>query len=812
VTTRRFPVDRAGPADGTLVLLHPPAVVRPPARSVGVLAWVRQWLWGVPLAVAAAGVPVYVTSASAQVRAATFLVVAVTAFASIVTGVTLHRPVGPVFWWLMATCAALFVVGALLRPWAVAHQGWAAATADVFTVLGYLACVAGLLGISGRHTRANTFALLDVLVATAGAGSAVVVFFVLPALSIPGRPAWVSVLAGLYPLLDLVVFLVVLQLAFTTAGGTGSLRALAVGLVMLVVGDAGYAWIGTRGELVGSPFMDVPFFGAYALLGATALHPTMTTLTSAVPRPAQPWSSRRLALLLPAVSLPAVLVLTAPLDDLAARAAVASASLAASLLLVRRAVTAVRRHVAAQKTLLYQSTHDALTGMANRVAAADRIQAMAADAARDGGAVWAVALDLDHFRLVNDTWGATIGDRLLAAVAARFAEVAHRDGALVARQGGDEFVVAGFAPDPAAGVRTALQLAEELGEAARRPVLVDDLEFLVTVSSGAAVGSGAGTAAVGLLRNADTALGRAKSEGRDRCVLYDEAMSAVVAKRLRLGTALRRAVELQELRVAYQPIVSIGSERVLGCEALLRWELTGEGPISPAEFIPVAEESGLVVELGAWVLDRAARTAEEWRRTGVVAQDFYVSVNVSARQLVEGDFAATVRDVLERTGLPPRCLVLEITESVMLTNPDASIALLERLRAAGVRLSLDDFGTGYSSLSHLDRLPVQTIKLDRSFVSGLGAPQADETIVRAVQGIAEALGLDVVAEGVETRDQLDVLRRLDVGCGQGWLWGAAVGPDDFATTWGRATRRAAVVSPVPPARSPALPPQRSPAP
>ncbi len=756
-----------------------------PAETVGaLLSHARERLWAVAAVVGTGCTAAYVLTDSPVARSLAFLLVALVAVGSTLGGVALHRPRSTHFWRLMALCCFLFVVGALVRPWAVAQSGVFAATADVFSLAGYAACLVGLLGIVGPHVRSNGFALLDGLVTTVGFAAGVAVFLVLPALSVDGRPLWVSLLAGFYPVLDLMITLVILQLSFTSASGTASFRALTSSLGFLVVGDVCYAWIGAQGRLVGPPLIDAPFFGAYTLFAVAALHPTMVELTSAAPRPAQAWSRRRLAVLLPALCVPSVVVLVAADRSVTARAVEAAACAVAAMLVVRRAVSAVRRHVAAQETLLYQSSHDGLTGLVNRIASTERIDALASAARRSGGAVWAIVLDLDHFRLVNDTWGSTVGDRLLAELAARFGGVAAgaRCG-LFGRQGGDELVFAGAAPSEPEAVAEALRLAEALRDAARRPALVDDLEFLVTVSVGAAVGSGPVTA-VGLLRNADTALGRAKSEGRDRCVLYDGAMSAVVAHRLRLGTALRRAIDLGELHVAFQPIVAVGSERVRGCEALLRWTLGGEGPVSPAEFIPVAEETGLVVDLGAWVLEQAAGTLAGWRAAGVVGPDFSVSVNVSARQLADGDFVATVNDVLARTGLPPACLVLEITESVMLTNPDASIALLERLRGGGVRLSLDDFGTGYSSLSHLDRLPVHTVKLDRSFVSGLDGPHGKVPIVRAVQAIAEALGLTVVAEGVETPEQLQTLRALGIGLGQGWLWGAAVSATAFVDRWG----------------------------
>jgi diguanylate cyclase (GGDEF)-like protein len=461
------------------------------------------------------------------------------------------------------------------------------------------------------------------------------------------------------------------------------------------------------------------------------------------------------------------------------RVALASAALIGVVTLTVRAIAAVTAHTRAQRELNHQARHDALTGLPNRAGLLELIRVAAETApAGDDRRPWLIAVDLDGFGYVNDTWGHDIGDRLLLAAAHRLGELGPA-GSVVARTGGDEFVVL---------LRTdrdgALLAAEQLCSQLRDSLLVDALDVVLTASVGVA-GQQLGQEPKDLLRDADSAMYRAKAEGRNQVVAFDLGIRERIRDRAELEQALRQAIARHQLHVVYQPIVELSSERILGAEALLRWNHPVLGQVAPGQFIPVAEETGLILDIGTWVLGEAARCLADWRAAGLVDDDFVMAVNTSTRQLRDRDLRDTVETVLRNTGLPPRCLVLEITESAMLEDPDVTIRVMSDVRALGVGLSVDDFGTGYSSLAYLSRLPVTVVKLDRTFIEGIGQRSYDEAIVRAVQAIAVALQLDLVAEGVETERQRDALRALGVPTAQGWLWGPGVGPDAFVTSFGR---------------------------
>lgn len=286
------------------------------------------------------------------------------------------------------------------------------------------------------------------------------------------------------------------------------------------------------------------------------------------------------------------------------------------------------------------------------------------------------------------------------------------------------------------------------------------------------------------MRDADTAMYRAKAEGRRCRVVFDPSMRRQVRERVELEQALRRALARGELRMVYQPIVRLSDGVLAGAEALMRWEHPERGPVPPATFIPIAEEAGLIGEMGDWALRQALVATADWRRERLVADDFWMSVNASPRQLRDDRMLHAVRDALATSGLPPAALVLEITESVMLDESAATERVLAQLRALGVRLVVDDFGTGFSALGYLRRHPVTGVKIDRGFVDGLGRDAEDEEIVRAVVAMSSALGLSVVAEGVETVVQRNMLGVLGVSLGQGWLWGRAVPPEEFVQRHG----------------------------
>jgi predicted signal transduction protein with EAL and GGDEF domain len=359
------------------------------------------------------------------------------------------------------------------------------------------------------------------------------------------------------------------------------------------------------------------------------------------------------------------------------------------------------------------------------------------------------------------------------------AEVARRlrgatpAGGTLARLGGDEFVL--LLPATEAEAQAA---ADRLLAALDRPLSLDGTEVVVTASLGLATA----TTAEALLRDADTAMYQAKSDGRRRRVQFDPAMRRHVRDRVEIEMALRHALAHGGLRVAYQPICRLDTGAVLGAEAHVRWTHPERGPIPPATFIPIAEEAGLIADLGEFVLADALAWTAVWRRAGVVGGDFWMSVNVSARQLRDDRIVRTVRRELAAHDLPACALSLEITESVMLDESAVAERVLMDLRRLGVRLVVDDFGTGYSALYYLRRHPVTGVKIDRGFVDGLGRDTEDEVIVRAVVAMASALGLSVVAEGVEREAQRDVLRSFGVTHGQDWLWGKAVEPAAFAVS------------------------------
>jgi len=420
----------------------------------------------------------------------------------------------------------------------------------------------------------------------------------------------------------------------------------------------------------------------------------------------------------------------------------------------------------AEEKLAYRALHDDLTGLPNRALLLDRLGHALERGRRQDSTVAVLALDIDHFKDVNDRLGHDAGDELLVRIAARLTHavrsadtVARLTAGTVARFGGDEFVV--LCEDvPAEEV--AIRLAERLGEEVARPVAAGGNELEVTASVGIAVAA-AGTAgsAESLVRDADAAMYRAKELGRSRYETFDLAMRSRALDRLALEAELRHAIEHGELRLHYQPIVALADGGVSGVEALVRWEHPERGLVPPGDFIPLAEQSGLIVELGRWVLEQACRQAAAW--PGV-----RMAVNLSTRQLGDRRLVADVTEALERTGLEPGRLTLEVTETLIMERLEASIELLEELKALGVRLSLDDFGTGYSSLSYLERLPLDALKLDRSFVSGLGPDETEPAIVAAVIEMGRALGMTVIAEGVETEQQAARLRALGCVYAQGF--------------------------------------------
>ncbi|MFZ4517687.1 MAG: putative bifunctional diguanylate cyclase/phosphodiesterase, partial [Microthrixaceae bacterium] len=425
--------------------------------------------------------------------------------------------------------------------------------------------------------------------------------------------------------------------------------------------------------------------------------------------------------------------------------------------------------------LRYQATHDDLTGLPNRVLAAEELSGMLS---RNGGnsTVAVVSVDLDDFKDVNDSLGLAHGDELLRAVADRVT-TSLAFGDLVARVGGDEFLVV---LERAHGEDRVLEVAERILSDLSQPFAVAGRELSVTASAGVAFDHDRTTAAEVLLRNADTAMYKAKEQGKRQAVVFEAEMHTASFDRLELRADLARAVETDQLIAHYQPIVDLQTHRVVGCEALVRWQHPRRGLLSPAIFVPLAEESGLIGRLGEWILERACRDLAEWRRTlGDAARDLTISVNLSAQELHSERLLPAVTSILHDTGLPADRLVLEVTESNLLTDTDVVQDRMERLRSLGARLAIDDFGTGYSSLGYIHRFAFDVLKIDRSFVEGLERP-TNRRIVTAVIDLARELGVRVVAEGIEEDEQEEILVELGCALGQGFKFSRPVPAVDFA--------------------------------
>ena len=432
----------------------------------------------------------------------------------------------------------------------------------------------------------------------------------------------------------------------------------------------------------------------------------------------------------------------------------------------------------AEEEIAFQATHDALTRLPNRALFMDRLSHALTRRRRHPSGLAVLFLDLDRFKWLNDSLGHAAGDEVLVEVAARLRE-ALRPGDTLARFGGDEFVVLCEDVTSEAG---ALTVAERLRTTLGAPIEVDGEETTLTLSIGVAYAGphGGAETADALVRDADAAMYRAKERGRDRHELFDVTTHLMALARHETVNALRRGTERGEMVVHYQPQVDIRSERVVGVEALVRWNHPERGLLPPGEFISLAEETGIIVPLGAKVLAAACQQAVAWERRGGLPEKMCLSVNLAARQLQSNDLGGLIVDVLGASGLDPSQLCLEITESVLLDDTEASTRALGDLKALGVRIAVDDFGTGFSALSYLKRFPVDQLKIDRSFVVGLGRQRQDRAIVAAVVDLAHAFGLTTVAEGVETAEQLAELRALGCELAQGYLWSRPMPPAEAA--------------------------------
>lgn len=420
-----------------------------------------------------------------------------------------------------------------------------------------------------------------------------------------------------------------------------------------------------------------------------------------------------------------------------------------------------------EQRLHHQSVHDPLTGLPNRALFMKRLSDATHRARRGQDGLFAVLfLDVDGFKLVNDSMGHHVGDEMLVTIARRL-ETCVRGGDIVARLGGDEFAIL---LERIVDVRDAAMVAERVQTALQSPLLISGYEHVSSASIGVALSTGANEQPEYVLRSADIAMYRAKNSGRGRYEMFDRAMHAEALTRLQIETDLRHAFDRNEFFLHYQPIISLESGRIIGAEALVRWRHFERGVVSPATFVPVAEDTGLVVPLGRWVLREACQQARIWQGESVDGQPFSISVNLSVREFGQPDLVRAVAAILEETGLPPKALRIEITESAIIGQKHPAIETVEQLRALGVAIHLDDFGTGYSALSYLHRLPLDAVKIDRAFTSSIDQEERPLHVVKAIVSLAHAIGLEVVAEGVTNLRQLELLREMGCDLAQGFIF------------------------------------------
>jgi len=730
----------------------------------------RIWWWWLAAGTLATG-GYFLLPADSRWQNIAYNVIGFVSALTIVLAVRLHRPRHARMWYWFAAGQFTWVAGDVTYEFYlyVLHREPYPSAADAFYLSAYPMLIFGLLVLVRGRSRRDVAGLLDAAIVATSLGLVFWVFVIGPIAADSTVSLLARTISVAYPAADALLLAMLARLLLIPGRLTASTRLLAVAAVLLLVADVTFAVLTLYASYDGG-ILDSAWLMSYVIWGAAALHPSMRRAGSAPPAVPQFRAARRRTVLLAVSSLlaPTLLLVPAIGSNTADRTAIALGAIVLFLLVLLR-MSGLVAHVRRQAGQLADlAMHDELTGLPNR-----RRFEQDLGRALTTGRPQVALLDLDGFKEVNDRLGHAVGDQLLVVLAGRIVALLRED-ALVARMGGDEFAI--LLSDATAAEGDAV--VERVGTALRDAITVGGNELLVRASIGIADGDDT-TSPVELLRRADVAMYAAKANGGAGHQRYGAALDDRSTERGRIGAELRTALDNAQFRVFYQPIVRLPEGRIVSVESLVRWEHPVRGLVGPVEFIPVAEDNGLIVELGAWVLRTACGQAARWRAELGPAAAPKVTVNVSARQLAEPGFAALVGATLAEFGLPPGTLAVEVTETAVFGG-GLALQAVKDIHDLGVRIALDDFGTGHSSLGLLQTVPVDILKVDKSFVDNVTMAGRHAVIAEALIQLTRGLGLVAVAEGVETAEQAAELHRLGYEYAQGYYFGRPVPEPDFA--------------------------------
>lgn len=772
--------------------------------------WVTsmKWpMWKLTLGVGVLVVVGYFAIPGDQNKDVAYSVIGLLAVALMVIGIRVHRPVAPRGWYLVTAANACFVVGDLILNYynvLLAEDAPNPSVADVVYLSGYPLLLAGVYLIC-RSSRAagSRDTWIDAAVVCVGTVGLSWHFLMGPTLSAevpigagpamsPNHVLLAKLVTLTYPVMDLAVLSVLVGAVLRGTAKLASDRLLVVAVGVTLISDFVYDLEELHGGYGPNSLVNAGFLLSYVVTGVAVTHPSIASVRM-VPNKPGPQGWRWVVLVAGAAFISPLIVLIDSLIGLPVDLPVLSATSVVVLALIGLRVTWLFGRINRQNEMLvdrseslrwalgvqrvleddlrHLALHDGLTGLANREWLSDRVD-QAISSSSPTRPVALCLCDLDNFKGVNDSLGHSSGDEMLIVLAERLTSLV-RGKATVARLGGDEFAVL---MEDAAQPETATAMAERILSVLRQPIQVGDQKITLTVSVGVSFARPGSTAAQ-LLSEADAAMYEAKAAGKDRVVVFESAMRSRLVEKMALLNSFPGSLGLGQFFLEYQPQVDLATGRLEGFECLVRWRHPTLGVISPLRFIPLAEESRFIIPLGSWILRTSCEQAVKWQCQ--TPDPVSISVNISGWQLEDPGFVDTVKEVLNATGLPASRLVVEVTESMLLTNPTGSAAALTDLKSLGIRVAIDDFGTGYSSLSHLRNLPVDIIKIDKSFIDPLTDPASGgEAFVATIIRLAEDLDVLTTAEGIEHQSQRAALLRLGCQSGQGFLMSVPLAADE----------------------------------